>query len=117
MDITRQNILKGNYIFPTELVYLKQTKHVKERILDRTTGLIVVPEYVRVTLDNIHSAKCDDGKHLHSVVVRLDYNKQKWLFMCLNPFDGALKTIWWTNKKHGNITQKSNSTKDNKSSV
>lgn len=99
MDLTRTDVLNGDYIFPTELVHLKQTKHVKERILDRYTGFIIVPEYIRVSKSNIHSAKCDDGKHLHSVVVRLDYSKDKYLFVCLNPFDGALKTIWFTEKR------------------
>lgn len=121
MELKRSEILRGNYIFPTDLIQLKQTKHAKERILERYNGLfIIVPEYVRVTKNNIHSAKCDDGKHLHSVVVRLNYSYHKFLFICCNPFDGALKTLWLTDKKRkhrGNITQHISHEEDNQRAI
>lgn len=53
---------------------------------------------VRVTKDNIHSGKTDDGKQLVSVVVRLNYNRTKFIFLAFNPYDGGLKTVWFRDK-------------------
>lgn len=97
MNLSRHQILEGNYIYPTELVTLKPTKHFKERLENRGLDLECIPSVIRITKDNIHSAKTEDNKHLHSVVVRLKYNK-KYMYICYNPFDGGAKSIWFSER-------------------
>lgn len=99
MDLTRSQIVRGNFSFPSDLVKLKPTRHFIDRLEERGIGLDCIPTLVRVTKDNIHSAKTDDGEKLRSVVVRLNYNKSKFIFLCFNPFDGALKTMWFREKR------------------
>lgn len=114
IELTRKQILQGNYIYPRELIKLKPTNHVRERLSERGMDLECIPSIVRVTEDNIYSAKCEDGKHLHSVVIRLKYTNTKDLFLCLNPFDAGWKSLWFRdsnrNRRHGNTLQKQNTT-------
>jgi len=98
MDLTRTQLLKGEYIYPEDLIYLKPTKHFVERLEQRGLGLECIPTMVRVTKDNVHSAKTDNGKELRSVVVRLKYSSTRYIFLCFNPFDGSLKTLWFRDK-------------------
>jgi hypothetical protein len=99
MDLTRTQILNGSYIYPNDLIKLKPTKHFIERLEERGIGLDCIPTLVRVTKDNIHSGKTDDGKELVSVVVRLKYNTSKYVFLAFNPIDGGLKTLWFREKR------------------
>jgi hypothetical protein len=99
IELTRRQVLEGSYKYPTELVKLIPTKHVIDRLGERGLGLDCIPTMVRVTKENIHSAKTMDGIHLTSVVVRLKYNDEKYLFLCLNPYDGGTKTMWFRNKR------------------
>lgn len=101
MNLRRSQILAGDYVFPTGLITLKHTNHFKARLEERGMGLQCIPTVVRVSRNNIHSAKTDDNKHLKSVVIRLDYTSSKYLFLILNPFDGAVKSLWFVNKKRG----------------
>ena len=104
MDLTRTQLLKGNFIYPNELVKLVPTKHFIERLEQRGLGIDCIPTLVRVTKDNIHSGKTENGKELYSVVVRLKYNN-KYLFLCFNPFDGAVKTLWFRDKSKRNVNR------------
>lgn len=99
MELTRKQILAGNYLYPKELVKLYPTKHFTDRLEERGIGINCIPTLVRVTKDNIHSAKTEDGKQLNSVVVRLTYNSSKYIFLAFNPFDGGLKTMWFREKR------------------
>lgn len=98
MELTRTQILRGKFIYPSELVKLYPTKHFAERLEQRGIGLDCIPSLVRVTEGNIHSAKTEDGSKLNSVVVRLDYSATKYLFLAFNPFDGAIKTLWFRDR-------------------
>lgn len=98
MNLTRRQILNGNYLYPKELVELKTTKHFVERLEERGVGVDCIPTMVRVTKDNIYCAEAE-GKELTSVVVRLKYNTSKYVFLCFNPLDGALKTLWFKDKR------------------
>lgn len=98
IDLTRRQILEGNYEYPTDLVTLIPTKHFMERLEERQLGLDCIPTVVRVTKDNIHSAKTLDGVRLTSVVVRLNYTNYQYLFLVFNPYDGGLKTMWFRPK-------------------
>lgn len=97
MNLTRKQLLDGSYIFPKDLVELWPTKHFVERLEQRGIGLDCVPTVVRVTKDNVHSAK-SEGNKLTSVVVRLVYGKYKYIFLCFDPNDGGLKTLWFKEK-------------------
>lgn len=99
-ELTRKKILEGDYKYPQELVKLVKTVHFRERLEERGIGLECFPSMVRVTKKNIHSAKTDDGEHLISVVVRLDYTSSKYIFICFNPYDGYCKTVWFQTKKY-----------------
>lgn len=101
MNLTRKQILAGTYKYPADLVTLKPTRHFKERLSERGIGLECIPTVVRVTKDNIHSGKTKDNIHLNSVVVRLDYTSSKLLYIIMNPYDGAVKSLWFGNKKKG----------------
>lgn len=99
MELTRTQILQGNFDYPDTLVILKPTKHFLWRLGERGIGINCIPTLVRVTRDNIHSGKTEDGRTLNSVVVRLNYTYHKWLFLVINPYDGGLKTLWFREKK------------------
>ncbi len=98
MDLTRRQLVEGNYVYPNSLIKLKPTKHFIERLEERGLGIDCIPTLVRVTKDNIHSGKTDNGRELRSVVVRLKYNSTKYIFLCFNPFDGAVKTLWFMDR-------------------
>ncbi len=98
MELTRTQILKGNFVYPSDLVKLYPTKHFIDRLEERGLGLDCIPTLVRVTKDNIHSGKSEDGTRLTSVVVRLVYNTSRYLFLVFSPIDGGLKTLWFRDK-------------------
>lgn len=96
--LNKKDILKGEYYFPKENLVLIPSRHALEMIENRKIDTNKIPMMICVTNNNIYSAKCRDGKRLHSVVIKLKYDKIKDLFICLNPFDSAMKTIWLNNK-------------------
>lgn len=98
-ELTRTQILKGSITYPSELVKLIPTKHFIARLEERGLGLDCIPTVVRVTKDNIHSGKTEDGKILNSVVVRLKYSTTKNIFLAFNPYDGGLKTLWFRERR------------------
>lgn len=98
MSLTRTQILKGNYLYPNELVHLKPKRHFIERLEQRSIGLNCIPTMVRITKDNIYCGEAD-GKYLTTVVVRLDFNYSKYVFICFNPYSGSLITFWFRDKK------------------
>lgn len=98
-ELTRTQIVEGRYIYPSELVKLIPTKHFMARLEERGLGLDVIPTVVRVTRDNIHSGKTEDGHTLKSVVVRLKYTERSFIFLAMNPFDGAVKTLWFRDRR------------------
>lgn len=100
-EISRTELVNGNFVFPSEMVKLVPTKHFIDRLEERGIGLDCIPTIVRVTKDNLHSAKTEDGKILYSVVVRLKYSSTKYIFLAFNPIDGALKTLWFKDR-YGN---------------
>lgn len=97
MSLTRKQILAGNYLYPTELVKLRTTKHFIDRLEERGIGVDCIPTMVRVSKDNIYCAEVE-GDQFTSVVVRLKYMPGRKLFLCFNPKDGFLKTLWFKDK-------------------
>lgn len=99
-ELTRDQILKGIIQYPSNLIKLNTTNHFINRLEERGLGLDCIPTMVRVTKDNIHSGKTKNGKTLKSVVVRLVYSPTKFIFLCFNPYDGFLKTLWFKDRKY-----------------
>ena len=108
MHLTRTQILKGKYTYPPDMVKIWGSKHFLERLDERGVGLECIPTVVRVTPDNIHSARLENDQFV-SVVVRLKYTSSKYIFLCFNPIDGNLKTLWFREKgkiyERGKVTQ------------
>jgi hypothetical protein len=93
--------LSGTYEYPDDLITLKPTRHFLDRLAERKLGLDCIPTQVRVTKNNIYRAKTEDGSRLTSVVVRLKYTYNTFLFIAFNPYDGGAKTLWFRDR-HGN---------------
>jgi hypothetical protein len=93
--LTRAQILAGQYEYPEDFVNLLPTTHFWDRVQERAEGILNIPTVVKVTRDNIYSAKTRDGKRLHSVVIKLKYSDYRFIYLCFNPFDGGLKTAWF----------------------
>lgn len=106
MELTRKEILKGDFRWPNDIVKLIFTNHFKERLNHRSNILDCFPNYVRVTKDNIYSGRTFNGTDLISVVVKLNYSSTKDLYLCFNPFDGGCKTFWFRSKNKQNGTTK-----------
>ena len=107
MNLSRKEILKGDYTYPSDLVKLRFTNHFRNRLEERQLGLDCIPKLVRVTKDNIYSAKTVDNKTLSSVVVRLNYTSSRYLLIAFNPNDGAAKSMWFLDK-HGRRNREGN---------
>lgn len=98
ISLTKEEIIEGNYHFPKESLVLVPTLHALEMIQSRNLNSNRIPLMVCVTSNNIYSGKCRDGKRLHSVVIKLKYDEKNDLFICINPFDCAMKTLWLKDK-------------------
>lgn len=98
MELTRTQILRGNFSYPKDFIRVYPTKHSLERLEGRGLGLDCIPTLVRVTKDNIHSGKTEDGTTLSSIVVRLTYGRYKYIFLAINPQDGGIKSLWFRDK-------------------
>lgn len=95
IELTREEILKGSYRYPKNFINIYPTSHCIERLDERGKELDFLPSMVRITEDNIWSGRTKNGKRLISIVIRLKYKCSKYLFICFNPWDGFIKTIWF----------------------
>lgn len=98
-DLTKKEIIKRGCEYPKELFNLKYTNHVIERLNKRCIGLDCIPTVLRVTEENLFSGRPDVNNRLTSVVVKLKYHGTRYLYLCCNPYDGGLKTIWFRDDK------------------
>lgn len=95
----RKEVLKGNYTYRKDLIPLKYSQHAQERLEERVEGeLIVAPTMVRISNNNIYGG-VKKGKRLVEVVVRLDYKKDKWMFLAIVVAHGIVKTVWINDKR------------------
>jgi len=93
--LTRKEILAGGYKWREGLIPLSLSLHAKRRIEERVDGEFpIVPKICRITKENICSGRTKDGKHLSSVKIRLDYKKDKWMFLVICPGSGIVKTLF-----------------------
>ena len=77
------------------LIPLSLSKHAQRRIEERVDGEFpIVPTMCRITRENICSGRSKDGQRLSSVKIRLDYKKDKWMFLVICPSSGVVKTLY-----------------------
>lgn len=100
MNLTRHELVEGDYKWPEEFVRVRPTHHFTNRLAERGLGLETIPKLIKITKDNIYSGKTN-GKVLNSVVVRLKYGSYKYIFICFNPHSGAAHTLWFKEIQHG----------------
>lgn len=98
-ELTKKEILHGKFLYPKDLITLRPTNHCLERIKERGQSLDILPSVVRITESNLQNGKTKDEKSVTSVVIKLDYTSRKDMYLCFNPFDGALKTVWYGNRQ------------------
>jgi len=108
MNLTRTKLLEKKYNYPKGFINLKYSRHFQERVDERCLGFDCMPTMVKITEDNIHSAKTIDNKTLSSVVVKLKYNNDKYVFIAFNPFDGGAKSFWFQRKNNEQSNKKNN---------
>lgn len=97
--------MEGKYSYPNDFVRLRATRHFMERLEERGMGLDSIPTMIKVTENNIYCGDVEEGV-LVNVVVRLDYTRFKYIFLCFNPLDGYLKTLWFRDKSKRYVTGK-----------
>lgn len=99
MWLTKEDVLKGKYYYPKTEIKLIATNHVLIRMKERGLDPSQIPAQVKVTSENIHSAKTYDGITIKSVVIKSKFDDDRYLFLVINPFDGGLKSMWFRPKR------------------
>jgi len=92
--ISRKEILSGDYKWRGDLIPLVLSKHARRRVEERIDGeFIIVPSVARITKENICSGR-EKGGYLTNVKIRLDYKRDKWMFLVICPATGVVKTLY-----------------------
>ena len=85
----------SNFKWRKGLIPLRLSNHAKRRVEERILGeFVIVPTVCRITENNICSGRSKDGKKLISVKIRLEYTKDKWLYLVVCPDSGVVKTLF-----------------------
>ena len=87
--------MKYNKGFPDDLVALTYSLHSKQRLIERTTGsLILAPQYIRLTQNNTKDVVKRNGKVVKATVY---INYKKGIRMCLPVLipSGIVKTVYF----------------------
>lgn len=88
-SLTRKEIIDGGFRWREGLIKLSLSKHAKRRTEERVEGEFpIIPTVCRITKGNICSGRTKDGKTLNSVKVRLEYKRDKWMFLVICPWSG-----------------------------
>ncbi len=94
-NLNRKEVLEGGYEYRTGLIPLILSKHAIRRIAERIDGeFIIVPSVARITKENICSGRTKDGKFLTNIKIRLDYKRDKWMYLVICPSSGVVKTLY-----------------------
>lgn len=93
-EYNRKEIIEG-FKWREGLIPLRLSLHAKRRIGERMLGeFVIVPTMCRITPKNVCSGRSKDGKRLLSIKVRLEYTRDKWLFLVICPDSGVVKTLY-----------------------
>lgn len=99
MRVYRKDIV-GKMKYRQGFIPLLYSQHAKERLQERVEGeLIVAPTTVQITDRNIYSGETKDNKKLTQACIRLDYKKDKWMFLVVILGSGIVKSLWINDKK------------------
>lgn len=109
--ISKEDFLKGNFRYPKSFIELKKSKHFYKRLVERGMFLDFIPSFVRITKDNVYSAKIINDKKICSITLTIKYSDNKNIYISLNPYTGLAKTIWF--RRYGKRTIK----KDNRQTI
>lgn len=92
--LTRKEII-NNWKWREGMIPLLLSNHAKRRVEERMLGeFIIVPTVCRITKNNICSGRTLDGKKLSNIKIRLEYTKDKWLYLVICPGNGVVKTLY-----------------------
>jgi len=95
-----QNMEKPTPIFPKDLIKLTYSKHAKERLIERTTGaLILAPKLIRLTSSNTKDVIVKNGKVVHATVF-IHYKRKTWMFLPIYVPSGLVKTVYFDAKEN-----------------
>lgn len=93
-EYNRREVI-SNFKWRKGLIPLRLSNHAKRRVEERILGeFVIVPTVCRITENNICSGRSKDGKKLISVKIRLEYTKDKWLYLVVCPDSGVVKTLF-----------------------
>lgn len=105
--LSRKEIVAGEYKWREGLIPLLYSKHANKRLEERVNGeLVVFPTVVRITMDNLYNGSVRNEKILIEACVRIDYKRDKWMFIALNIRSGVVKSIWIDEKRTKSKTTK-----------
>lgn len=101
-----QNMEKPIPVFPKDLIKLTYSKHAQERLVERTTGaLILAPKLIRLTSSNTKDVIVKNGRVVHATVF-IPYKRKIWMFLPIYVPSGLVKTVYFDAKE--NTTKKRN---------
>ena len=94
---------------PDRLVKLEYSEHARERLIERTTGtLILAPQYIRFTKDNTIDIIVRNNRIIQATI-HIEYKKGVEMYLPIMVSTGIVKTVYFKNVKK-------NSTKARKTS-
>ena len=101
-EYTKQKIIDEHLQYRKDLFPVKYTKHAKERMEERCRGnLIIFPEQIRITEQNIVKGLSSDGKYLFKVIIKLEWKKGEDIYLVILPNMGLIKSCWFKKQKKG----------------
>lgn len=106
-----QNMEKSSNIFPKNLIKLTYSKHAQERLVERTTGaLILAPKLIRLTSSNTKDIIVKNGRVVHATVF-IPYKRKIWMFLPIYVPSGLVKTVYF-DAKENTIKKRNKPTKE-----
>lgn len=97
---------KPTPVFPKDLIKLTYSKHAQERLVERTTGaLILAPKLIRLASSNTKDVIVKNGRVVHATVF-IPYKRKIWMFLPIYVPSGLVKTVYFDAKE--NTTKKRN---------
>lgn len=95
------------YKFPEDILKLKYSRHAKDRLVERTTGsLILAPKYVRMTKDNTIDISVDSNGVVIKGTVAINYKKGVKMYLPIALDDNLVKTVYFKNEKKYKISKR-----------
>jgi hypothetical protein len=95
----RSKILENSMQFKEGWIDLIYSKHALERLKERLKGDVeLYPKHINISKLNISRGYSYDGKHLHKVVIRLEFKRTEWIYLVILPSKRLVKSLWFQDK-------------------